>query len=159
MQRMFSRASSFSHSLCGAWSTSTADKTDMFVGSSGRLCTTSTSVFTTTSTSNSETSSPGLVWAPLIFMLTIDVSLAASYREIVIQSLVLYCDVPPLRILSFSRANSCHDYAQCYDFTRSQAFLFQSLNSKADPYHVHALSTMPYKASPSIYFSGNYVNL
>ena len=35
---MFHGASSFAQTLCGAWSTSTADKTDMFSYSRGRLC-------------------------------------------------------------------------------------------------------------------------
>merc|ERR1719174_348174 len=38
MKEIFSGASSFAQTLCGAWSTSTAKKDGMFDGSSGRLC-------------------------------------------------------------------------------------------------------------------------
>ena len=61
MKGMFSKASSFAQTLCGAWSDSTADKAGMFDGSSGRICTTSmsaaTASTTATITSNSKTTS------------------------------------------------------------------------------------------------------
>ena len=37
MKNMFHSAKSFSHTLCGAWATSKADKTGMFTGSSGKI--------------------------------------------------------------------------------------------------------------------------
>ena len=41
MKDMFSKASSFKQTLCGAWHTSTADKTGMFKGTYGRICSSS----------------------------------------------------------------------------------------------------------------------
>ena len=38
MQKMFFNAQSFTQTLCGAWSISSAAKVDMFHGSSGDLC-------------------------------------------------------------------------------------------------------------------------
>ena len=38
---MFSRAVSFSQTLCGAWKDSKADKTNMFTGSNGKMCSSS----------------------------------------------------------------------------------------------------------------------
>ena len=38
MERMFSAAESFSRTLCGAWAVSTADETNMFYYSNGKLC-------------------------------------------------------------------------------------------------------------------------
>merc|ERR1719269_369579 len=50
MRYMFYRASSFAQTLCGAWSTSTAVKTDMFPLSRGQLClgTSTTTIATST---------------------------------------------------------------------------------------------------------------
>ena len=54
MKQTFAGTSSFAQTLCGAWLTSAADKDGMFDGSSGRLCTTtSTSYSATTTTSTS----------------------------------------------------------------------------------------------------------
>jgi hypothetical protein len=53
MEEMFSGASSFTQTLCGAWQTSTADKKEMFTRSSGRICTTSTTTSVTTSMTTS----------------------------------------------------------------------------------------------------------
>jgi len=38
MNTMFSGATAFSQTLCGAWKTSTAAKPDMFTGSKGKIC-------------------------------------------------------------------------------------------------------------------------
>merc|ERR1719174_3592411 len=58
MEEMFSGASSFAQTLCGAWQTSTADKKEMFTRSSGRICTTSTTTSVTTSMTTSTRWSP-----------------------------------------------------------------------------------------------------
>ena len=41
MGAMFSAAVSFSQTLCGAWKDSKADKTNMFTGSNGKMCSSS----------------------------------------------------------------------------------------------------------------------
>ena len=50
MEEMFSGASSFAQTLCGAWLTSTADKGGIFDGSSGEICTTTSTSISTMST-------------------------------------------------------------------------------------------------------------
>ena len=66
MEEMFSGASSFAQALCDKWLTSTADTNAMFDGSSGRLCTTSTTLSTTAFTSKKANCSPDShPWAPL----------------------------------------------------------------------------------------------
>jgi len=39
MANMFANANAFSKTLCGAWKKSTANKNNMFTGSSGKICT------------------------------------------------------------------------------------------------------------------------
>merc|ERR1712032_1154569 len=50
MRSMFYSATSFSRTLCGAWKKSTASKTDMFTGSSGKMCSSITTTMSTTTT-------------------------------------------------------------------------------------------------------------
>merc|ERR1719174_2215274 len=51
IDKMFYKASSFAQTLCGKWLTSKAIKQDIFVGSSGEICTSeSATSFTTTLT-------------------------------------------------------------------------------------------------------------
>ena len=47
MEEMFSGASSFTQTLCGAWSASKAYKGGMFDGSFGQMCTTTTTTVVT----------------------------------------------------------------------------------------------------------------
>ena len=60
MDLMFFAASSFRQTLCGAWPTSTASKFQMFDGSSGRLCTTSTVTSATMRTTTSTSKTPSI---------------------------------------------------------------------------------------------------
>jgi hypothetical protein len=88
MKEMFSGASSFAQTLCGAWLTSTANKDGMFDGSPGRICTpggkkttsktTSTSTETTSTTTGTSKTPPKLA-LPVNLNLTLDMRLTLTF--------------------------------------------------------------------------------